>query len=304
MWADPGRTNALRLLWEREQSSLLSPSLLFKDLPWWLGYPNQGLGQGMKKGVFFQLSVKISHSSACSCPFSEAIGLLTDPSPHTRLTKEQMLETLGISLALLNVWTAYIWAEQKSLPGINMLWQSGTICKLILSPSWCGILLSKGCISCWCLGIATVFDGSVCALIVFIEHSWEVGEGFCCTASRHSHRICGWGEGMDKVAFKSSVCAVNSRLLPWINNVELKGQINSCPTGQSLHSTGLCCPDPEVPSLPSAPVLRSQCLQGLLPWWPCSCLTLVAPGVLSSSWSWESPWSTLNKCRINYSFTS
>lgn len=33
VWADHGRTDALRLLQEREQSSLLSPSLLFKDLP-------------------------------------------------------------------------------------------------------------------------------------------------------------------------------------------------------------------------------------------------------------------------------
>lgn len=60
------------------------------------------------KVVFFQLSMKISPLSACSCPFSEAIELLTDTLPHTRLTKEQMLETLGISLPLLNVWTAYI----------------------------------------------------------------------------------------------------------------------------------------------------------------------------------------------------
>lgn len=112
-------------------------------------YPKQGLEQSMK-GVFFQLSMKISPLSACSCPFSEAIELLTDTLPHTRLTKEQMLETLGISLPLLNVWTAYIWAE------INMLWQSVTVLRLILS-SWCGSLLTKGCISCWCLRIATVF---------------------------------------------------------------------------------------------------------------------------------------------------
>lgn len=154
----------LRLLQEREQSSLLSSSGLFKDLSWCLGYPSQGLGQGMKKGGFFQWSVKISHSSACSCPFSEAIGVLTDTLPHTRLRKEQMLETLGISLPLLNVWTAYIWAEWKSLPGINRLWQSGTVRKLILSASWCGSLLTKGCIRCWCLGISTGFAqvGGIC----------------------------------------------------------------------------------------------------------------------------------------------
>lgn len=116
-------------------------------------YPKQGLGQSMK-GVFFQLSMKISHLSACSCPFSEAIELLTDTLPHTRLTKEQML---GISLPLLNVWIAYIWAEWKSLPEINMVWQSVTVLKLILSSSWYGSLLTKGCISCWCLRIATVF---------------------------------------------------------------------------------------------------------------------------------------------------
>lgn len=84
-------------------------------LRWHFGivwYPKQGLEQSMKV-VFFQLSMKISPLSACSCPFSEAIELLTDTLPHTRLTKEQMLETLGISLPLLNVWTAYIWAEWK-----------------------------------------------------------------------------------------------------------------------------------------------------------------------------------------------
>lgn len=33
VWADPRKTYVLRLLQERDQSSLLSPSLLFKGLP-------------------------------------------------------------------------------------------------------------------------------------------------------------------------------------------------------------------------------------------------------------------------------
>lgn len=93
---------------------------------------------------------------------------------------------------------------------------------------------------------------------------------------------------------------VSSRLIPWINKVVLKAQFSSYHLGQSLPSTGFCCPNPEVP--PSAWVLRSLCLQGLLLWWPCSCP--VAPRVPSPSWAWDSPWSIPNNCRINYCFTS
>ena len=134
----------------------------------------------------------------------------------------------------------------------------------------------------------------------------EKREGFCHTASRHSCRICRWGDGTDKVAFVICVCAVNSRLLPWMNKVVLKAQstdaaqVRVCTAQDSAAQIQRCppCPQPRcwVPVPARAPAMVTLRLP-----YPSGTL---APAFLSPSWSWESPWSTLNQCRINSSFAS
>lgn len=151
--------------------------------------------------------------------------------------------------------------REKSLPGINMLWQSGTVLRLISSPSWCGSSHTKGCIICWCLGTATVLVqvGGTC---------W-----FClCTDCIYRAQMRSeWGfllltgvavkfAGMEK-RYPSHLC------LCW--------QLQAATLNKQ---GGLQSSTQQLPPGPS-PEVRFQCLWGFLPGRPCSCLTFVAPQV-------------------------
>lgn len=132
--------------------------------------------------------------------------------------------------------------REKSLPGINMLWQSGTVLRLISSPSWCGSSHTKGCIICWCLGTATVLVqvGGTC---------W-----FClCTDCIYRAQMRSeWGfllltgvavifAGTERGIQVICVCAGNFRLRHWINKVVFKAQPGSCPWVQAQRWGSSAC---------------------------------------------------------------
>lgn len=89
--------------------------------------------------------------------------------------------------------------REESLPGINMLWQSGTVLRLISSPSWCGSFHTKGCSICWCLGTATVLVqvGGTCWFCLCTDCIYRAQMrskwGFF-AANRRSCKICRHGE--------------------------------------------------------------------------------------------------------------
>lgn len=85
--------------------------------------------------------------------------------------------------------------REKSLPGINMLWQSGTILRLISSPSWCGSFHTKECSICWCLGTATVLVqvGGTCWFCLCTDCIYGAqmrSEWGLFAANRRSCKIC------------------------------------------------------------------------------------------------------------------